>query len=88
MISTGDFDCTAEDSPLDPSVGNFGWYLSLRPNEKVMYDATVINGHVLFPTFDPTPNEIADHNVPDECVPSGGGPTPTPEETPNVDLDR
>jgi hypothetical protein len=83
---TGDFDCTAEDSPLDPSIGNFGWYLNLRPNEKVMYDATVINGHVLFPTFDPTPNEIADHNVPDECVPSGGGPTPTPEETPNVDL--
>ena len=83
---TGDFDCTAEDSPLDPSVGNFGWYLNLRPNEKVMYEATVINGHVLFPTFDPTPNEVASHNVPDECVPSGGGGTPTPTATPNVDL--
>jgi type IV pilus assembly protein PilY1 len=82
----GDFECTAEDSPLDPSAGNFGWYLNLRPNEKVMYDATVINGHVLFPTFDPTPNISASHNVPDECVPASTGSTPTPTTTPNVDL--
>jgi len=80
---TGDFDCTAAESPLDPSVGNYGWYLSLRPNEKVVFDATVINGHVLFPTFDPTPGEFADHNVPDECVPGAAG-TPTPTPTPNV----
>jgi len=78
----------AENSALDPDNGNFGWYLSLRANEKVMFDATVINGHVLFPTFDPTPDEFASHNVPAECVPSGGGgtPTPTPVETPNVDI--
>ena len=79
----GDFDCTATDSPLDPAVGNYGWYLSLRPNEKVVFDASVINGHVLFPTFDPTPGEFASHNVPDECVPTAGG-TPTPTATPNV----
>ncbi len=79
----GDFDCEASDSPLDTSAGNFGWYLSLRPNEKVVFDATVINGHVLFPTFDPTPGEFASHNVPDECVPASAG-TPTPTPTPNV----
>ena len=79
----GDFDCTADDSPLDPSVGNYGWYLSLRPNEKVVFDATVINGHVLFPTFDPTPGAFASHNVPDECVPGSAG-TPTPTPTPNL----
>jgi type IV pilus assembly protein PilY1 len=79
----GDFDCEAADSPLDPSAGNYGWYLSLRPNEKVVFDATVINGHVLFPTFDPTPGEFASHNVPDECVPASAG-TPTPTPTPNV----
>ena len=79
----GDFDCEASDSPLDPSAGNFGWYLSLRPNEKVVFDATVINGHVLFPTFDPKPGEFASHNVPDECVPASAG-TPTPTPTPNV----
>jgi Tfp pilus tip-associated adhesin PilY1 len=80
---TGDFDCTASESPLDPSVGNYGWYLSLRPNEKVVFDATVINGHILFPTFDPTPGEFAAHNVPDECIPVSPG-TPTPTPTPNV----
>jgi hypothetical protein len=80
----GDFDC--ENSALDPANGNYGWYLSLRPNEKVVYDATVINGHVLFPTFDPTPNVFATHNVPDECIPSAGGPTPTPTPTPNLAL--
>ena len=64
-------------------MGNYGWYLSLRPNEKVVFDASVINGHVLFPTFDPTPGEFASHNVPDECVPTAGG-TPTPTATPNV----
>jgi Tfp pilus tip-associated adhesin PilY1 len=79
----GDFDCTAAESPLDTSAGNYGWYLSLRPNEKVVFDASVINGHVLFPTFDPTPGEFATHNVPDECVPASAG-TPTPTPTPNV----
>jgi hypothetical protein len=48
---TGDFTCT--DSALDPANGLFGWYMSMRPNEKVTFEATVINGHVLFPTFEP-----------------------------------
>jgi type IV pilus assembly protein PilY1 len=77
----GDFDC--ETSALDPGNGNFGWYLSLRPNEKVTFDATVINGHVLFPTFDPSPNIVATHNAPDECVPTVSG-TPTPTPTPSA----
>jgi hypothetical protein len=85
----GDFDC--EDSALDPANGNYGWYLSLRPNEKVMFDATVVNGHVLFPTFDPTPNTFATHNVPDECVPvstSTETPTTTPTATATPLLDE
>jgi hypothetical protein len=77
----GDFDC--ENSALDPANGKYGWYLSLRPNEKVVFDASVINGHVLFPTFDPKPGEFASHNVPDECIPADPG-TPTPSPTPNV----
>ena len=80
----GDFDCTAEESPLDPSADHYGWYLSLRPNEKVVFEATVINGHVFFPTFDPTPGAFADHKTVDECIPSGVGGTPTPTATPNV----
>jgi hypothetical protein len=79
----GSFDC--ENSALDPANGNYGWYLSLRPNEKVVFDATVINGHVLFPTFDPKPGVFAAHNVPDECVPSAGG-TPSPTATPDPSL--
>jgi len=77
----GDFDCEA--NALDPVNDRYGWYLNLRPNEKVVFDATVINGHVLFPTFDPTPGLSAAHNVPDECVPADPG-TPTPSPTPNV----
>jgi Tfp pilus tip-associated adhesin PilY1 len=77
----GSFEC--DSSALNPANGDYGWYLSLRPNEKTMFDATVVNGHVLFPTFDPTPGEFADHNVPDECVPGSAG-TPTPTPTPNV----
>jgi hypothetical protein len=80
----GDFECTAEDSPLDPSADNYGWYLSLRPNEKVVFEATVINGHVFFPTFDPTPGIFAEHQTVDQCVPAGVGGTPTPTATPNV----
>jgi Tfp pilus tip-associated adhesin PilY1 len=79
----GDFDC--ENSALDPANGKFGWYLSLRPNEKTVFDATVINGHVLFPTFDPAPNIVAVHNKPDVCVPLNPAGTPTPTATPNVD---
>jgi hypothetical protein len=37
-----------------------------------MFDATVVNGHVLFPTFDPS-DVLAAHNVPDQCGTSGGG---------------
>jgi hypothetical protein len=61
-----------EPSTLNPADGSFGWYVSLRPNEKVMFDATVVNGHVLFPTFDPS-DVLAAHNVPDQCGTSGGG---------------
>jgi hypothetical protein len=80
----GDFECTEENSPLDPAGGNYGWYLSLRPNEKVVFEATVINGHVFFPTFDPTPGTTASHQTVDQCVPSGAGTTPTPSPTPNL----
>jgi hypothetical protein len=79
--------CEGEDSALDPANGKYGWYLALRPNEKVVFDASVVNGHVLFPTFDPTPGTFASHNVPDECVPAGGGGTPTPTPTPNLSGD-
>jgi hypothetical protein len=74
--------CDGKDSALNPDNGDYGWYLSLRPNEKVVFDASVINGHVLFPTFDPTPGVFATHNAPDECEPGGGG-TPSPTETPD-----
>jgi hypothetical protein len=37
-----------------------------------MFDATVIDGYVLFPTFDPS-TATASHNVPDQCPGSGGG---------------
>lgn len=73
----GSYDCT--DSALRPNDGFYGWYLSLRPNEKVMYRANVVNGYVLFPTFDPTEGATASHNVPDQCGGSGPSPTPTPD---------
>ncbi len=38
---------------LDPAAGRLGWFLRLRPNEKVSADATVAAGKVLFPTFEP-----------------------------------
>jgi hypothetical protein len=58
---------------------SYGWFLSLRANEKVNFEATVINGHVLFPTFEAT-DEVVD-SPPDLC--SGGEPpeVPTPEPT-------
>ncbi len=77
----GTFDC--ESSALNPAGGDYGWYLSLRPNEKVMFDATVVNGHVLFPTFDPTPDFTPSHNVPDECVVVDPDPDPDPEPEPD-----
>ena len=66
------FTCT-EGSALDPDnpeadAQSFGWYLSLRPNEKVMWEAPVIDGYIVFPTFDPTPNVVATHNPPNQCV--------------------
>jgi hypothetical protein len=76
---TGTYEC---DSALTPDAGGsdakFGWYLALRPHEKVVFDASVINGHVLFPTFDPTPGVLAEHNTPLEC---GTTDTPTPVPT-------
>ena len=62
------------DTALDPANGSFGWYLTLRANEKVNFDAKVINGHVLFPTFDPSAG-VATHNVPDQCGTGGIDPT-------------
>ncbi len=67
----GSFICSV--SALDPNAGNYGWYLNLRPDEKVMSDSPVIDGHVLFTTFDPTPGVTAQHNVPNQC---GGDPPP------------
>ena len=78
----GTFDC---DNALTPDAGagaKFGWYLNLRPWESVVFDATVINGHVLFPTFDPTPGVLASHNTPEEC-PTGTTPTPSPTPDPS-----
>jgi hypothetical protein len=69
--------CAGQDSALEPENGKFGWYLNLRPNEKVVFDASVINGHVLFPTFDPTPGVFAEHNAPDECATASATPEPT-----------
>jgi hypothetical protein len=63
---TGGFDCN--DNYLVPPY--YGWYLSLRETEKVMFDATVIDGWVQFPTFDPTATQAV-HNVPNQC---GEGP--------------
>jgi hypothetical protein len=48
---------------------NKGWYLSLRPDEKVNYQATVIASHVFFTTFEPGDGLTAT-NPPDIC---GGG---------------
>jgi Tfp pilus tip-associated adhesin PilY1 len=66
----GNFTCPS--TTLDPPNGKYGWYLSLRDTEKVMFDCTVIDGYVLFPTFDPS-TDTATHNVPDQCDGSGGG---------------
>jgi len=68
----GDVDGPCTSTALDPANGSYGWYLSLREKEKVMFDATVVNGHVLFPTFDPT-DDVAAHNVPNQCGTSGNG---------------
>jgi type IV pilus assembly protein PilY1 len=68
---TGAFDCA--DNYLVPPF--YGWYLSLRDTEKLTFDATVLNGYVYFPTFDPS-TAVASHNVPDQCggsASSGGG---------------
>ena len=69
----GSFACST--SALDPGAGNYGWYLNLRPNEKVMSDSPVIDGHVLFTTFDPTAGVTAQHNVPNQC-----GSEPPPDD--------
>ena len=67
---TGDFQCA--DSALDPGNGLYGWYMTMRPNEKTTFEATVINGHVLFPTFEPGLDLLAT-DPPDLCGGSGGG---------------
>jgi Tfp pilus tip-associated adhesin PilY1 len=68
----GSFDCTT--NALNPSGGDYGWYLGLRDSEKTVNDAVVVNGYVFFATFDPA-TDTPTHNVPNECEPEG-------EETP------
>ncbi len=76
----GDYTCGTE--ALDPANGLYGWYLALRPNEKVMSEAPVIDGYIIFPTYDPTPDVVPGHNVPEQCgseppeEEEGGGETP------------
>ncbi len=67
---TGDFQCA--DTALDPANGLYGWYMTMRPNEKTTFEATVINGHVLFPTFEPGLDLLAT-DPPDLCGGAGGG---------------
>jgi len=67
---TGDFQCA--DNALDPDNGLWGWYMTMRPNEKTTFEATVINGHVLFPTFEPGEGLLA-QDPPDLCGTGGGG---------------
>jgi len=45
----GDADGPCTSSALNPADGSYGWYFSLRENEKVMFDATVVNGPHLRP---------------------------------------
>ena len=71
----GTFDCNGSEALVPPK---YGWYLSLRETEKVMFDATVIDGYVRFPTFDPTAT-VATHRVPDQCG-------VVPDEDGDVDL--
>jgi len=61
----GSYTCAT--NALNPGAGYYGWYLTLRPNEKVMWEAPVIDGYIEFPTFDPTPGVVAQHNAPDQC---------------------
>jgi Tfp pilus tip-associated adhesin PilY1 len=78
----GSYTCAT--NALDPAAGLYGWYLAFRPNEKVMWESPVIDGYIVFPTFDPTPGVVAEHNVPNQC---GSDPPPEGEEggeTPEV----
>jgi type IV pilus assembly protein PilY1 len=65
------FECTS-DALVPPY---YGWYLSLRDTEKVVFDATILNGLVYFPTFDPStatatspPNACASAESPETPV--------------------
>ncbi len=80
------FSCGDEGSALDPDNADsgsksYGWYLNLRPNEKVMWEAPVIDGFIVFPTFDSTKDVVATHNPPNQCVPETP-PDPDPTATP------
>ncbi len=74
----GDYECS-DGSDLDPDNGRYGWYLTLRANEKVNFEATVINGHVVFPTFEATDDTV--DGPPDMC---GTEPADRPEDTDNL----
>jgi len=65
----GSFDCSGlGQEPLVPPY--YGWYLSLRENEKVMFDASVIKGYIFFPTFDPS--TLTATNPPNQCETASG----------------
>ena len=59
---------------VDPANGKYGWYLVLRPNEKVNADAIVANQIVQFPTFEPTGVVATPGATP--TPPTGGTPAP------------
>jgi len=70
MVDPPDPLVAAGTSYLNPPT-TYGWYLHLRPNEKVNADAIVAGQKVLFNTFEPRPMEI-DPNDP-RCVAIGVG---------------
>jgi len=70
-------------SSLDPANSKFGWYLELRANEKVNFEASVVNGFVNFPTFEPG-DGLSATDPPDVCAPTGTTTTTTTGTTPTT----
>lgn len=52
--------CASDNQPLDTVNGNYGWYLSLRPNEKTTFEAAVVAGFVNIATFEPGDDPATD----------------------------
>jgi hypothetical protein len=82
---TGDYQCPA-DSKINPDANRYGWRLKLRANESVNFEATVLNGHVLFPTFEATTEPLGSGDVVDMCAGGGPDPTPTPVDDDDTDV--